>query len=278
MRLFFTQGPVIGIRLVICGLLSFALMTWDHHTRHDNAIRYWMQTVVSPFHFVVDRPILWIADTRHFLQRQVKLLKRNQELEQELQLAKAKNLVTEALRSENTRLRRLLKARAKKGEDLQVAEVIQVSTDPFVNQLVINHGAIEGVHLGQGVLDVHGVVGQVITVYPHTAVVLLLNDALSSVPVQDNRSGARALLGGVRGASDGNLRLMYVTSTADFKEKDTLVTSGLGGHFPAGSPVGDIVHIERNMGEAFIEVIVKPRAKLDSVREVLLASYQESSS
>jgi rod shape-determining protein MreC len=110
--------------------------------------------------------------------------------------------------------------------------------------------------------------GQVIEVLPYTSRVLLLADSNHAIPVLVNRNCLRAIAVG-SGHLD-ELVLIYVPDTADIKEGDLLVSSGLGSRYPRGYPVGTITKVEHDPGEPFAIVSARPSAQLDRSRYVLL--------
>jgi rod shape-determining protein MreC len=149
-----------------------------------------------------------------------------------------------------------------------VAELLGVSTDPLVHSIVINRGKTDGAYEGQPVLDDKGLMGQVVSVREHNSKVLLITDSNHALPVYVIRNGVRAI---VEGTGDlRRLNLRYVSPTLDIKEGDQLVSSGLGGRFPAGYPVGQVLSIEREPGQPFLTVEVEPAANLERSRHLLL--------
>ena len=90
----------------------------------------------------------------------------------------------------------------------------------------------------------------------------------SAIPVQFIRSGTRSVAFG-NGSVD-QLELRYLPATADIKVNDQLVTSGLGGRFPADYPVATVISITKDLTHGFVSVLAKPLARLDSSREVLV--------
>ena len=110
--------------------------------------------------------------------------------------------------------------------------------------------------------------GQVIRVNPATAVALLITDPNHGLPVEINRTGLRTF---ALGRGDGqSLSLPYLPGNADVQVGDTLVSSALGGRFPAGYPVGKIQEIKHEPGESFMEAIALPAARLNQGRQALL--------
>jgi rod shape-determining protein MreC len=110
--------------------------------------------------------------------------------------------------------------------------------------------------------------GQVVEVARFTSRVMLLVDAAHAVPVQVNRNDIRSIAAGT-GSMD-RLELEYVPITADIREGDLLVSSGLGGHFPRGYPVGEVVSVVVDPTLPYAQVTARPLAALDRSRHVLL--------
>src|SRR5690606_31171707 len=126
----------------------------------------------------------------------------------------------------------------------------------------------DGVFLGQPVLDARGLMGQVVEVMPYTSRVLLLTDTTHSIPVQVNRNGLRAIAAGT--GNPERLELRHVADTADIKEGDLLVSSGLGQRFPAGYPVATVKEVIHDTGQPFAIVRAVPTAALNRSRYLLL--------
>jgi rod shape-determining protein MreC len=123
------------------------------------------------------------------------------------------------------------------------------------------------VFVGQAVLDAGGVFGQVARVGQLTAEVILISDATHAIPVQINRNGLRTIAAGT--GDMGRLKLPYLPTSADVVVGDLLVTSGLGGGFPAGYPVGTVAEVKRDSAQSLADVDVKPAAALDRSRELM---------
>ena len=128
-------------------------------------------------------------------------------------------------------------------------------------------GARDGVFVGQAVLDAGGVFGQVARVEELTSEVILVSDGTHAIPVQINRNGLRTIAVGTGDMT--RLKLPYLSTSADVIAGDLLVTSGLGGGFPAGYPVGTITDVKRDPAQSLAEVDVRPAAALDRSREVM---------
>jgi rod shape-determining protein MreC len=135
-------------------------------------------------------------------------------------------------------------------------------------RLTLNTGARDGVRPGQPVIDAHGVLGQGRQVLPTTSVVMLITDPTHALPVVIERSGLRTVAYGSR---DGDtLTLPDIPLAADVRVGDHLLTSGLGGRFPPGFPVGEIRAVKPASSGMFLEARAEPAADIDRTDDVLL--------
>ena len=147
-----------------------------------------------------------------------------------------------------------------------VAPVIGRSLLPTQQTVLLGRGRRSSLVLDTIVLEVDGVVGRVIEVQPHTALVLLLTDADSRVAGLVARSRETGLLVG-RGQAE--LELAYVDPDADIIEGDAVVTAGLGGPFPKGLPLGTVVRVTKDAASGISRVRVRPAARLGVLEEVV---------
>lgn len=172
------------------------------------------------------------------------------------------------LEAEIQRLRQLLNSSTLVGESVLIAELVAVSSDPQRQWVAVDKDASQGVYVGQPVIDAHGLVGQVVQVTPGYSRILLITDATHALPVQINRNGVRTIAEGT-GRID-QLALRHVAATTDIVVGDLLVSSGLGGVFPAGYPVAVVTEITEDPGQPFLIVKARPSAQLDRSRHLLL--------
>jgi rod shape-determining protein MreC len=153
-------------------------------------------------------------------------------------------------------------------ERVRVAEIMSVSANPFRHVLVVDKGTSDEVYDGQAIVDAEGVLGQVIEAGVASSQCLLISDPGHDLPVEVNRNGLRTI---ARGTGDFNrLDLPFLPNNADIEPGDLLVTSGLGGVFPAGYPVAVVDTVTRIPQEPFASVTATPSAALNQVREVML--------
>jgi len=251
-------------------VVSLVLMTADHRQHHLERVRAGLMVLLSPFEYLLGVPEAareWLGEivtTRGTLEKENGAL-RARELLQDVRLQKMA-----ALEAENERLRKLLDSSVKVGERVVVAELLEVDFDPFSQDIELNKGSRDGVVAGQPIVDAEGVMGQVVHVAPFTSTAMLITDPSHAIPVAVNRNGLRAIAMGT-GSAD-RLTIPNLPLNADIQPGDLLVTSGLGGRFPAGYPVATVEKIERNPGQPFADVTARPTAHLEQSREVLLVS------
>ena len=211
----------------------------------------------------------------------VALFSNRQDLETENERLKQENLIHRGqiqrmanLAAENLRLRLLLNATELVLDKVLVTEVIGVSPTPKRHTLIIDRGRNDNVYVGQPLLDAEGLMGQIISVHDNHSVGLLITDSTHAIPVQVLRNGLRSI---AEGTSDYNqLRLRFLSSTADIKLGDELVSSGLGERFPPGYPVGKVTNVDPSLGSDFVEVTVSPKAKIDRSKHLLLVFTSEN--
>jgi rod shape-determining protein MreC len=265
---FATKGLSVGARLTILAVLSVVSMHVDHRQRSLGGFDVAQLIAAAPVHYLVNFPFVagrWISEE---LASRRALREENARLHAEHLLLQARLQQLDALQVENQRLLGLLQSASRLTEPMLIAELLAVDPDPFSHQVVINKGSRDGVYLGQPLLAAEGVFGQVVQVGPFTSRVLLITDSSHAIPVQVNRNGVRAIATG--NGSNRNLTLANVPDTADIRVGDLLVSSGLGGRFPAGYPVGRVSHIELDPAQHYAQINVQPAALVDRSREVLL--------
>jgi rod shape-determining protein MreC len=262
------RGPPLGAGLFFLGIVSVVVMVLDHRGGYLETARLWMSAAANPIYTVVQTPYqLWSWITGSFADRG-RLRTENAQLTEQLRVTRTQLLRFEALNEENRRLREIREASKGVSERTLIAEIINVSVQPFRHMVVINKGADDGVFRGQPVLDAFGVVGQVMQVGKSTATLILITDTEHAVPVQVNRNGIRSIAMGT--GETAKLTLPYLTVESDVQRGDLLVSSGLDEIFPAGYPVATVTKVERNSTDTFALVEAKPLAQLDRDREVLL--------
>nr|WP_232048533.1 rod shape-determining protein MreC [Legionella adelaidensis] len=247
---------------------SIILMVADYHYQYLGRLRSGFSIVVAPLQYAVDYPVRVIGWIRSLVTTKKELINENMQLRYQQTMLEAQLQQLLVIRNENSQLKELLLASSDATTKAMAAQILAVDTTLSRQILVLNKGKRDGVTVGQPVLDAKGVMGQVIDVGSMTSTVLLISDAKSAVPVQNTRTGERAILVGTNNLSQ--LSLINLPKSSSIRKGDLLVTSGLGRRYPEGYPVGTVEEVKNIPGEEFIKVNVSPIALLNRNRLVLL--------
>lgn len=272
----FVQGPVPGLRLFLVILVSAALIAADAHFDRLSPMRSAISTGLAPVHWLGNAPYRFSDWFSGLFVTRGDLEEENEELKTRLLILERRALKYAALAAENNELRHLLNSSETLDDRVVVSEVVGVSPDPFSHEIIINKGESDGVTVGQAILDAEGLMGQVIQTSQFTSRVLLVSDSSHAVPVEVVRNGLRAVLLGTGQSSE--LDLVHVPDTADIREGDMLVSSGLGGRFPRGYPVAEVSSITKEAGEPFVSIKASPEARLSQSRLVLVVFQRQEES
>ena len=248
--------------------VSLALIFIDSRLSYLTSIRSSLSAVIYPIQLVGSLPSDLASWTIAYFQSRANLKEQNKGLQATNLLNSFKLQKLRGLERENLRLRELLGSSFRLPERVLMAELLRIDSDLFSQHVVINKGESDAIFEGQPVLDSNGVMGQVMAVSQFSSRVILLTDPSHGTPVQVNRNGLRSVARG-RGLNK-LLQLEYLPHNSDVRVGDLLVTSGLGGRFPTGYPVGTIISVNESPGKNFSEVTVKPTANIETSREVLL--------
>ena len=265
-----TAGRSSGLllRSVLYALLALGLIVLDKRYDQLSKIRRALSVVVYPLEIGVASPFRGWAWLRRSVTTRDTLRAENARLRAQLLDERFRSQRYAALEAENAELRGLRTSTAGVAAHPLVADIMDVDVDAFRERVLVDKGAADGVRVGQAVLDAHGVYGQVESVGEHTADVLMLSDATSAIPVMVNRTGLRTIAVGT--GDLGQLKLPYLPTTADVVKGDLLVTSGLGGTYPEGYPVGTVVGVKIDTVRSLADVEARTAARLDSSRELLI--------
>jgi rod shape-determining protein MreC len=255
------------LRCILFALLAILLMIVDKRYDHLGKIRRALSIVAYPAQVAVASPFEGWAWLRESMTTREALRADKARLEEQLRVAQFRLQRYEALEAESRRLRALRDNTAGVGARFLVGNVMDVDLDAFRERVLVDKGAHDGVYVGQAVLDAGGVFGQVARVGEMTSEVILISDAAHAIPVQDNRNGLRTIAVGTGDVS--RIKLPYISTAADIVKGDLLVTSGLGGGFPAGYPVGTVTEVKRDPAQSLADVEVRPAAALDRDQELL---------
>lgn len=264
----FAAGETSPLRLLIYLSLSVLLMVADHQGQLLQGVREVAAELRQPFIRLAGRPAELARGVERTLAEREDLVDSAQRYEQELMVAKARLVRLTAIQRENAELRQLLGARPAGDIEVRLGQLLDVAVGPARHRVILDIGAEQGVREGLPVIDGGGVFGQVVTVTRSTTEVILISDPGHAIPVRNVRSGLRAIAYGT--GELGELILPDISQSADINPGDALVTSGYGGVFPEGFPVGEVTEVANDDAGVFMVARARPAALLERSGHVLV--------
>lgn len=266
-----TQNTVL--RFLFLEIICIVLMVLDHSAKIATPIRATISTLTYPLVKIVELPQNAYEFLKSTASNQFDLLNENVNLKQKLSQAQIDLLQMDVIRQQNKELRKLLNAKKLIPLKTTAAFLININTGNNANHYLINQGANQGVFIGQTVLDLNGVAGQVFSVDLETAHIILISNKEHAVPVEFLRTGIRTFAYGT--GAFNVLSLPEIPKSTDVQQGDILITSGYGGLFPRGLKVATISKILDSRERAFLHAEAQPSADLQHMKQVLLVWSQE---
>jgi rod shape-determining protein MreC len=262
-----------GAALVIATIIAAALLM--SHQRdpmkagaYDAAHRA-VDVVAAPVGGALSAPVRWTHGAVDYVRGYFFAVSENRQLRADLHGAQTTRDQLAQAQLEIARLKAVLGIKTDPPLPQVAAETISDSRGPFANTRLANAGRDKGVTEGNPVLSEHGLVGRVVGVSDHVSRILLLTDAESRVPVILVRTNGRAILTGDGG---GSPILDYVRTAIGIKEGDRVLTSGDGGVFPRGLPVGTVV---KSFDGGWRVALDSDAAPLDYVQILLFTDFSQ---
>lgn len=167
----------------------------------------------------------------------------------------------------NQRLTHLLEMKRSVKAPTLAASIVGEDVSAWFRTMVIDLGSSSGIAEGMAVVAADGIVGQVVKVAPESSRVLLLTDHASGIAATIQRSRARGV---VKGKGEGLCSLEFTTREEDVKVGDMVISSGIGGVFPKGLPIGEVTMVKRGEYGIFQTVSIRPAVNISHLEEVLV--------
>ncbi|WP_414695422.1 rod shape-determining protein MreC [Phenylobacterium sp.] len=266
-----TWTAAVALIVAAVGAISFLLA--DRRETFQNeaygATRSVSDRYLAPVGDALSAPGRWTGAGVQTIQGYFFAVSENRRLKGELSTMRQWRDVAVALKDENERYRTLLGLKLDPPIPMVAARLVTDSRGPFANTRLANSGREKGIKVGNPVMSENGLVGRVIGVTDNASRVLLLTDIASRTPVMIDRTNARAILTGDGGP---NPRLDYLRGIDPLKEGDRVLTSGDGGIFPRGLPVGTAV---KGLDGRWRVVLASDRAAIDFVRILLFEDFTQ---
>ena len=258
-------------RFSLVGLIFFSVVLIILSNLNFVAINYiksGLNEIVYRISFIVSIPEKQLQKSITIINEHVSMYSEYKVMENKIRQLENNNLNSNFLQAENSRLKRLIDEYITESDEL-VAKVLLDKDSPFLKSIIVNKGSKDKVSLGMAVLDENYLVGKIVEVNYSTSRVLLISDLNSKIPVIIEPGNVQSILSG-SGKDHGEIQ--YFKSSREISSENVVFTSGSGGIFKAGIPVGKIenVRINKNYVTRFL-------SNLDQLTFVKLVSYEKES-
>ncbi|MDO4805665.1 MAG: rod shape-determining protein MreC [Coriobacteriales bacterium] len=253
--------------LVIISLVLFTLNVGEGGEGFLTSVGGVAQTIVSPLRMAgaaILSPFVGVGNVVRNLTADEKSLT---DLEDEIERLSARNVELEEAEVTARQLQELLDLRSAYNLQSTAAHVIAGATDSWVSSVTLDKGKGAGIEVGMPVTDSAGAVGQVMDSFATTSTVRLITDEGSSIAAMIQSTRAQGML---KGSPDGTLYLSFIRTDQAVEVGDIVVTSGLGGVFPKGLPIGKVSVVDSTPGSTYYSIVVEPYAHVENLEEVLV--------
>jgi len=224
--------------------------------------------LTAPVQVVVGYPVRAVTEIYQNIQGISDLRRENARLQAEVDQLHQQVVQLPEIQRENAALREQLDLRRSQPSfQWTTGRIIGRDPNPLIRAVIIDLGSRDGVADGMTVMTSQGLVGRILRASTNTSKVLLITDASSSVNGQVQSSRARGVLSG---SPAGYLTMQYIGQAETVHSADKVVTSGLGGTFPAGLLVGNVIDVRQKDVDMFQEAHVEPAVGFDRLEIVLV--------
>ena len=258
------------ILLVILCVLSITLITvWSKEgsTGPLHTVKSGVEVVTAPIKSlgaIVSTPFRAVGD---FFTNSTTDAQTVEDLRRQYEEMKSQIIRMEEYRQENERLSKLLDLKDAYSLESVGARVISTSPDSWNKVITINKGSVAGIEVGMPVMSANGLIGQIESVGPYSSQVRLIIDQESGVAAFLQSSRAEGILSG---SVDGILYLEFISLDVPVEPGDTVITSGAGGVFPKGIPIGEVATVTHNLNSVYQTITVKTFSRVSTYEEVLV--------
>ena len=261
-------------RLIFVIILSCVLMYQDTQDGYSKTLRTYLSVFAYPITYAANLPKNTIEGLRLRLSERASIIDESKKLKEENILLKSQLQEVYKLDAENRRLYELLGSYPDKKRNFLFADIIATSSVPDRRQIIINKGSTDGVNIGDAVADPNGIIGHVIRDQVFSSEILLISDLEHAIPIEITSTGERAI---AYGSGDMNrLEIRSISLNSKVQKGDAVITSGLGGRYPEGFPVGEISRVNKIEGENLLAIDLSPFANLDVINEIWVIQTEVS--
>lgn len=250
---------------ILAALIFYSLNV--PHKRNANFIERGVMMVFSPIMKPAARVSGFFEDAWDNYINLVDVRQENLRLRDEIKGLNSRIVTAEETRLANQRLEKLLGMKSTIKIPTLPVTVVGEDVSSWFRTLLIDRGSSSGIVEGMSVVAADGVVGQIVKVAPTSSRVLLLTDHASGIAATIQRSRARGV---VKGKGEGLCSLEFTTREEDVKVGDMVITSGIGGVFLKGVPIGEVTMVKRGEYGIFQTVTIRPTVNISHLEEVLV--------
>ena len=262
-RLLNRQNIIFVFTLIIIGYLGHRFFFSNLPFLHD---------VYTPVGVTINFIQTQISKSLDYVTTLGKVVKENEELKNELKQNQVLLQNYEELTAENIRLKRFLKVKDIKPFTRKIGTIIGTSPDIWHKEVLINLGKKDNLEVDNSVISSWGLIGRVKTVSEISSTIQLITDNSNWVSCQNNRSRAIGLL---KSENNKQGKLYFLVNKSDFRQNDLVVTSGLGGIYPKGIPVGMVSKVIKKSGDDIPEIEIDYLSDFDDLEEVIVLVNNE---
>lgn len=263
----FAGGRPGTLKLVVLLALAIMLMLADRQRGFLVAVRERALALTAPVYRLAALPGAVYETVDLAVRDRQALADENRALREALLATQTELYQRRSEGEAHARVLALVEAAERQAVSGTLVRLVDVDLDPFRHRLLLDRGADAGIRRGDGLLDAQGVVGQVSAVGPTTAFAILITDPNHALPVEVSRNGIKSIAYGTGDAT--RLLLPNLPLNVDLQVGDRLLTTAVGGRFPAGVPVAEVTAVERPTDAAFAQVYARPLSGLARNRELL---------
>ena len=251
--------------------LSISSVVLDIKYSNSNYIRIIINDfLITPIQYLASTPSTFFSKFVEEKKTVEQLIQKIEELEKQNTAMKINLQRIDVLENEVSRLRSIKSQMDNNLKNIKIAQITQKDVIPNKKSVQINIGSNYKTRVGQTVMGVNGLLGQVVEVNVYSSKVLLITDNDSNVPAKIARTGQQII---IKGRSQDNLlEVSFFPNDSEVESGDLIITSGQANRFIPSLKIGRVVEVIRNEGERFSQVIIKPLEDADKVSEVILSA------
>ena len=260
--------------LFAAAVVAVTLAVMSFFSTTSSPLENIVNTVSAPFRSVCTTVSSWLEDKQNYYLDTTDLKAENARLRREIAQMEEEIRQAQDANEENAFLRELLNLREQRRDlsDFETARVTERSVSNWTSSLTLNKGTEYGVEVNDCVIDETGaLVGLVSEVGYNWCTVLTVVDTDISLGAQVFRTKDLGVAVGTFSLMEHNLlRMEYLPADCQLLSGDLVVTSGLGGYYPAGLVIGSVDEVQRDESGASSYAVLKPRVDFDALTEVAI--------